>query len=336
MTDSDVKIMQGPKVVVLVYDRLSMFEFGIVTEVFGLNRSEFGNDWYQFSMCSVDGKEITGTGGMSLTVDHGLEALAEANIIVIPGWRKPYTSIPPQLKTHLVASYQRGARIVGICGGAFVLAAAGLLKGKRATTHWQFVETFIGAYPDVQLKTAPLYCADNRLYTSAGSAAGIDLCLFVVQEDYGHAIANVVAKRLVVAPIRPGGQTQDIERPILPQDKHSQLAPVLDWLRLNLATRYTIEDVARRAKMSARTFLRHFKQVTGMNYGEWMTLQRIDRAKTLLFETQLSIDTIAEACGYGSTGSFRRAFSNATKASPSIFRKMSAHSLPKSPAIIQN
>ena len=321
MADSDVKMLHGPKVVALVYDRLSMFEFGIVTEVFGLSRPEFGNDWYQFSMCSVDGKNITGTGGMSLTVDRGVEALAEADIILIPGWRKPYTSIPPHLKYQLVAAYEGGARIVGICGGAFVLAAAGLLKGRRATTHWQFVETFIGAYPDVQLETAPLYCSDNRLYTSAGSAAGIDLCLFVVQEDYGHAIANVVAKRLVVAPIRPGGQPQDIDRPILPQDKHSQLVPILDWLRLNLATRHRIEGVAMRANMSSRTFLRHFKHVTGMNYGEWMTLQRLDRAKTLLSETQLSVDTIAEACGYGSTGSFRRAFSNTTKISPSIFRK---------------
>lgn len=332
MTYSDVKVLRGPKVVALVYDRLSMFEFGIVTEVFGLDRPEFGKDWYQFSMCSVDGEKITGTGGMSLRVDRGLEALAEADIIVIPGWRKPYTSIPPKLKSQLVASYERGVRIVGICGGAFVLAAAGLLKGKRATTHWQFVETFIGAYPDVQLETAPLYCADNRLYTSAGSAAGIDLCLFVVQEDYGHAIANVVAKRLVVAPIRPGAQPQNIDRPILPQDKHSQLAPVLDWLRLNLATRHKIEDVAQKANMSARTFLRHFKQVTGMNYGEWMTLQRIDRAKTLLLETQLTVDTIAEACGYGSTGSFRRAFSNTTKVSPSLFRKQPSQSLSRLPA----
>lgn len=324
MTDNDIKILQGPRVVALVYDHLSLFEFGIVTEVFGLSRPEFGNDWYQFSICSVDERNITSTGGMSLTVTRGLEALAEADIIVIPGWRKPYTSIPQNLKAELVAAYEGGARIMGICGGAFVLAASGLLKGKRATTHWQFVETFMGAYPDVQLETAPLYCAENRLYTSAGSAAGIDLCLYVVQEDYGQAMANVVAKRLVVAPIRPGGQAQDINRPILPQDKHSQLVAILDWLRLNLATRHTLEDVALRINMSPRTLLRHFKHVTGMNYGEWMTLQRIERAKTLLSETQLSVDIIAEACGYGSTGSFRRAFSNTTKASPSIFRKQSS------------
>jgi AraC family transcriptional activator FtrA len=323
MSGNGEKILRGPKVVALVYDRLSMFEFGIVTEVFGLTRPEFGADWYQFSMCSVDGMEITGTGGMSLKVEGGMEALVEADIIVIPGWRTPYTSIPPSLKTQLTTSYNNGARIVGICGGAFVLAAAGLLSGKRATTHWQFVETFIGAYPDVRLETAPLYCADNRLYTSAGSAAGIDLCLYVVQEDYGHAIANVVAKRLVVAPVRPGAQTQDIDRAILPQDKHSQLASLLDWLRLNLATRYTIEDIAQKSNMSVRTFLRHFKQVTGMTYGQWMTLQRIDRAKTLLTETDLSVDTVAEACGYGSTGSFRRAFINEVHASPSLFRKPS-------------
>ena len=321
MANNDAKKLQGPKVVALAYDRLSLFEFGIVTEVFGLKRPEFGDDWYQFSICSVDGEKITGTGGMSLQVEQGLEALGDADIIVIPGWRSPYTSIPDHLKTELVKSIERGARIVGICGGAFVLAAAGLLGGKRATTHWQFVETFIGAYPDVHLETAPLYCADHRLYTSAGSAAGIDLCLFVVQEDYGHDVANTVAKRLVVAPVRSGAQSQEIDRAILPQDKHRKLAPLIDWLKLNLATRHTVKETSKKANMSERTFLRHFNQVTGMNYGEWMTLQRIDRAKTLLSETQLPVDTVAEACGYGSTSSFRRAFASAIHISPSKFRK---------------
>jgi len=321
MAKNDTLSLTGPKVVALIYDRLSVFEFGIVTEVFGLKRPEFGSNWYDFSVCSVDGPQLAGTGGISILVDQGIEALRAADIIIIPGWRTPYTSIPEPLKRELVEAYTRGARIVGICGGAFVLAAAGLLSGKRATTHWQFIETFVGAYPDIELDSAPLFCAEDRLYTSAGSAAGIDLCLYVVQEDYGHKIANAVARRLVVSPVRSGAQSQDVDRPILPQDKHSKFSPLVDWLKLNLATRCTVDQAAEHANMSSRTFLRHFKYVTGLPYGEWMSLQRIERAKTLLSETDFAIDTIAEACGYGSTGSFRRAFKSIVGEPPSVFRR---------------
>jgi len=321
MAEDVLPSLNGPKVVAVAYDNLSVFEFGIVTEVFGLNRPEFGPDWYDFAMCSVDGPKITGTGGVALKVNGGLELLETADIIIIPGWRAPYTSIPVTLRDHLWAAHHRGARIVGICGGSFVLASAGLLKGKPATTHWQFVETFIGTYPDVRLETAPLFCAANGLYTSAGSAAGIDLCLHIVQEDYGLDVANTVAKRLVVSGVRPGPQAQSGTRLILPQDKHSQFPVLLDWLKSNLATRLSGEDAARKAHMSTRTFLRHFKHVTGMTYGDWMMIQRMARAKTLLCETNLPIDTISEACGYGSSGSFRRAFMSAENMSPSSFRK---------------
>ncbi len=147
----------GPRVVVLTYDNLSVFEFGIVVEVFGLNRPEFGEDWYQFSICSIDGPNLTGTGGFRITIDNDLSALSSADIIVIPGWRAPYTSIPNNLSSVLRKAHERGARIVGICGGAFVLAAAGLLNGRRATTHWQFIEKFIEQYPDIRMETAPLF-----------------------------------------------------------------------------------------------------------------------------------------------------------------------------------
>lgn len=322
MTRNKALKLNGPRVVAVAYDNLSVFEFGIVTEVFGLKRPEFGADWYEFAMCSVDGPQITGTGGLSLHINNGVELLDTADVIIIPGWRAPYTSIPATLRDGLWAAHARGARIVGICGGAFVLASAGLLNGKPATTHWQFVETFIGTYPDVRLETAPLFCAANGLYTSAGSAAGIDLCLHIVQEDYGHDVANTVAKRLVVSGVRPGTQPQSAARPILPQDKHRQFPILLDWLKANLATRLSGEEAARKAQMSQRTFLRHFKHVTGMTYGDWMTVQRLARAKTLLRETNLPIDTISEACGYGSSGSFRRAFVNGENISPSGFRKV--------------
>jgi len=321
MAQNNLITLTGPRVVTLVYNNLSIFEFGIAVEVFGLNRPEFGKDWYQFSICSVDGQNLSGTGGTLLNVNKDISALQDADIIVIPGWRAPYTTIPGALKSALLKAHKRGARIVGICGGAFVLAAAGLLNGKRATTHWQFIDKFVMQYPDVRMETAPLFCAENNLYTSAGSAAGIDLCLHVVKEDYGLDKANVVAKRLVVSPIRSGEQPQAVEQPLLPQDKHLRFSALLDWLRKNIAVRCTIEQASSRVNLSPRTFLRHFKRVTGLNYGDWMALQRIERAKTLLNETSLPIETISEACGYASSGSFRRRFKEIVNCSPSVFRK---------------
>lgn len=313
--------LNGPRVVAIAYDNLSVFEFGIAVEVFGLNRPELGNSWYQFSVCTVDGQNIAGTGGVQIVIDRDLSELENADIIVIPGWRAPYTVIPDNLKTALWEAHERGVRIVGICGGAFVLAASGLLNGKRATTHWQFIDKFLKQYPDVRMETAPLFCAENKLYTSAGSAAGIDLCLHVVKEDYGLEIANVVAKRLVVSPIRSGNQPQAIEQSFLPQDKHARFSDLLDWLKINIAVRCTIDQAADKANLSPRTFLRHFKQVTGLSFGDWMALQRIERAKTLLAETRLPIETISEACGYSSSGSLRRLFNEIVACSPSTFRK---------------
>jgi len=322
LTKYDAISTVGPKVVVLAYDRLSTFEFAIAVEVFGLRRPEFGVDWYRFNTCSVDGPTLHATGGVTLVVDQGIDALDTADIIVIPGWRTPYASIPNNLKMALWRAYERAARIVGICGGAFVLAAAGLLSGRRATTHWQFVDKFIRQYPDIRMETAPLFCADDNLYTSAGSAAGIDLCLHIVQEDYGQDIANNVARRLVVPPVRPGGQTQTANRPFLPQDKHTRLAGVIEMLKADIALRYTLEDAAEKANLSPRTFLRHFKSVTGMNYGQWMAVQKVARAKTLLAETELPIEMISEACGYTSSGSLRRLFKETESVSPSTYRRL--------------
>ncbi len=321
MAQIDSQILTGPHVVAIAYDNLSIFEFGIATEVFGLKRSEFGQDWYQFSICSADDGAVSGTGGVIIQTVNDLSVLEEADIIIIPGWREPYTTVPDGMRRALVSAHKRGARIVGICGGAFVLAASGLLRGKRATTHWQFIDKFMAQYPDVRMEAAPLFCVENNLYTSAGSAAGIDLCLHIVKEDYGLAIANTVAKRLVVSPLRSGEQPQAVDRPLLPQDKHYRFSDLLDWLRINIAERCTIAQAAGKANMSPRTFLRHFKRITGQNYGDWMTLQRVERAKSLLSETGLPIETISEACGYASSGSLRRRFQEIVNCSPSVYRQ---------------
>jgi len=247
--------LTGPKVVAVVYDKLSVFEFGIAVEVFGLARPEFDANWYRFEVCSADGSNISAI-GVDLTVAAGLEALDQADIIVLPGWRAPYKDVPSNLASRLRAANQRGARIVAICGGAYVLAATGLLQGKSATTHWQFVEEFLKAFPDVDVQDAPLFCKDGNLYTSAGSAAGIDLCLEIVREDFGQRKANTVAKRLVVPAVRAGAQLQQARQPVLPQNKHHRIAAVLDTLRADLAARYKIEDAARLVGLTPRTFMK--------------------------------------------------------------------------------
>jgi AraC family transcriptional regulator, transcriptional activator FtrA len=182
MTMIDQISLNGPRVCVIAYNSLCTFEFGIAVEVFGLPRPEFGSDWYQFEVISAEGPELNVMGGVKLQIDQGLDALYMADIIVLPGWREPYVNVPERLIKGLRKAYERGARIVAICGGAYVLAATGLLKGRRATTHWRFLHHFVKEFPDVDLDNAPLFCEESRLYTSAGSAAGIDLCLHVVQQ----------------------------------------------------------------------------------------------------------------------------------------------------------
>ncbi|MEL6654174.1 MAG: helix-turn-helix domain-containing protein [Bacteroidota bacterium] len=316
---NDQKSLIGPKVVALVYDKLSTFEFGVAVEVFGLARPEFGDDWYQFSVASVDGPVVSAVGGIHVHATHGLEALTSADIIVLPGWRAPYVDVPSKLILALNEAHERGVRIVAICGGAYVLAATGLLKGRQATTHWRFIEHFVGTYPDIELNEAPLFCAEGGIYTSAGSAAGIDLCLHVVLQDYGLEKANAVARRLVVSPLRSGRQKQTINQPVLPQEKHHRFPQVLEILKADLAAGHTIKEAAALAGLSPRTFMRQFESVTGETFGKWIGLQRLDRAKSLLRETDLPIEVIADACGYASSSSLRRLF-KADGTSPSAFR----------------
>lgn len=321
MDEFDQKSLTGSRVVAVVYDQLSTFEFGIAVEVFGLPRPEFGEDWYRFQVASADGPSIAATGGFQIETGNGLEALAHADIIILPGWRAPYVDVPYGLIDALRNAHKRGVRIVAICGGAYVLAATGLLRGRRATTHWRFVDHFVRAYPDIEIDEAPLFLQEDNLYTSAGSAAGIDLCLHVVREDYGQDKTNSVARRLVVPPLRPGAQRQEIAQPVLPRDKHHRFSKVLEFLKTDMAAGHTIDEAAELAGLSPRTFMRQFEKITGSTFGKWIGLQRIERAKVLLSETDLSIELIADACGYASSSSLRRLFREAEGASPSAYRK---------------
>ena len=311
----------GPLVVVLAYDDLAMFEFGIAVEVFGLPRPEMGPSWYRFAVAAAQPGPLRGRGGLRIEVDGGLDLLTAASIVVVPGWgdggRAP---VPPPLVEALRAAHARGARVAAICGGAFVLGAAGLLAGRKATTHWQFTERFGGLHPNVCLLPDVLYVDDGEIMTSAGSAAGIDLCLHLVRRDFGPDAANRVARRLVVPPHREGGQAQLVERPVLASREGLRFGPLLDRMRSRLADRQPLARLAAEAGMGTRTFLRRFKAATGLSPTEWLTLERLAHARDLLEGTSESVERIALACGFGSGATMRHHFRSRLGMSAGAYR----------------
>ena len=250
------------RVAAVVYDNLCVFEFGILVEMFGLPRPELPVEWYRFGLCSLDPGPLAATAGVRIEARHGLSGLRTADTIAIPGWRDVDEIPPAPLLRALRRAHDRGARIVALCSGAFVLAAAGLLDGRRATTHWRYAEAFRSRYPLVRFESNVLYVDEDRVLTSAGSAAGIDLCLHVVRRDYGAEIANLVARRLVVPPHRDGGQAQYVPEPVSMRAPGG-LARVQEWALARLDRPLALEDLAREGNMSVRTLARRFEQETG-------------------------------------------------------------------------
>lgn len=307
-------------VVSFAYDGLCTFEFGTVVEVFGLPRPEMGPDWYQFSVCALDNRPLNAIGGFRMLVDGGLELFEKADTIIIPGWQEGYQPVPSPLIAALQKAHARGVRIMSICSGVFVLAAAGLLKGKRATTHWRHVDALKVRYPDIIVDPNVLYVDDGQVLTSAGSAAGIDLCLHVVRRDYGADIANKVARRLVVPPLREGGQAQFIDRPVPTVREGARLGTVLERMRGSLHEEHTISSLAKASGMSVRTFLRRFKSATGTTPGEWLIAERLVRAREILETTRLSMEDVASESGFGSPATLRHHFRERLGTSPAAYR----------------
>ncbi len=310
----------NPLVVALAYDGLCAFEFSCAAEVFGLSRPEYGSRWYRFETCSASGRKIAGQYGMNMSVDGGLDRLAMAGTVIVPGWQGIDVPVPERTLDALRKAHARGARLMSICSGSFVLAATGLLDGKRATTHWRYADALQRRYPRVQVDADVLYIDEGNLLTSAGSAAGLDLCLHLVRRDYGPVIANQVARRLVIAPHREGGQAQFIEAPVASTGRNS-LSSLLDTLSRRLDEPLRIADLAQWAAMSERTFLRRFQAATGVTPAEWMTRMRLDRARGLLESTGLSIEQIAGQTGLGSATTMRHHFRNRVGLSPAEYRK---------------
>ena len=312
--------LSGPLVVALIYDGLCTFEFGIVAEVFGLARPEMGPGWYRFASCAIEAGPLRAHGGFAILPDGGADLIDRADLIVVPGWKGADVEAPADLVAQLRAAHARGARLASICSGAFVLAATGLLDGQTATTHWRYAEAMRRRFPRVRVDEASLYRGANGLFTSAGSAAGLDLLLDIVRQDFGAPAANSVARRLVMPAHRDGGQAQFLERPVALR-RESQIAPLLERVRLALGRRWTLADLAREARMSARTFQRRFFEATGAAPGEWLIAERVEAAKQLLCATSRPMEEVAAAVGLGGAPALRHHFRRRVQLSPAEYRK---------------
>ncbi|HEX6870365.1 MAG TPA: transcriptional regulator FtrA [Micromonosporaceae bacterium] len=306
---------------VLAYPGMSVFETGIVTEVFGLPRPEFEVDWYELTVCAPRPGPIPVLGGATLQTPHGLDVLAAARTVIVPGVSDVTEAVAPEVVAALRLAYRRGARIMSICSGAFALASAGLLDGRRATTHWRYAELLARQFPSVTVDANVLYLDDGQVLTSAGSAAGLDLCLHVVRQDYGAAIANAVARRLVVAPHRDGGQAQFIEAPLPEHPADDRIARSLVWAQEHLGQPLTVATLARQAHMSSRTYLRQFARATGTSPIRWLIGQRIQASLVLLETTGMSIDQVAAAVGFDTAVTFRHHFGRTMHTSPAVYRR---------------
>lgn len=304
----------------LAYDGLCTFEFGIAIEAFGLERPELDIPWYDFQIVTADQSPLRAIGGFTLEVANSLNFLQKADTIILPGWKGFNVPVPEKIINAIKKAHKRGCRLVSICSGVFVLAATGLLDGKSATTHWRYTDSLARQFPAINVKPDVLYVeTGDNIFTSAGSAAGLDLCLHIIRLDHGPEIANAVARRFVLQTHREGGQAQFIKQPV--SETHNNLAPLLEKLSNRLAEPFTVPKIAAMANMSPRTLIRHFKKTTGQPPQIWLTSQRIKQACNLLETSPANIDSIAITCGFNTPETFRHHFRKQIGISPSQYRK---------------
>lgn len=312
----------GGPLVILAYRDLHVFEYSIAVEVFALQRPNLGVDWYEVDIVAAESGRMCGIGGVEIRPTAPFAAIERAQTIIAPGWVAMDRPLPARLKRALLAAHARGARLLSICSGAYVLAECGLLDGRRATTHWLYGAQFRERFPSVSFEEDVLYVDEGQIITSAGSAAGIDACLHLVRRDFGAQVANKVARRMVCAPHREGGQAQYVETPVpdSAKSRHSVFDRALLETRQRLHEVSSVAELARRALMSERSFTRRFQQTMGTSPGAWLMRERIARARELLESTQLSIDEVSSRCGYESTETFRVAFKRIAGVAPGAYR----------------
>ncbi|MFG2367441.1 GlxA family transcriptional regulator [Streptomyces mirabilis] len=310
------RVERVERVVVLALDGVYPFELGIPSRIFGA-----ADGRYEVLTCSVDGRPVRCNADFSVTVEHGPEVLGTADTVVIPAMDPAaVTAELPAEVTAALALIRPGTRIVSICTGAFVLAAAGLLEGRRATTHWQLADEFRRLFPRVSLDADVLFVDDGTILTSAGAASGVDVCLHILRNDHGSELANKVARRCVVPPWRDGGQAQYIEQPV-PDMAATSTAATRGWALARLGDQLTLADLAGHARMSLRTFARRFNDEVGMSPGRWLIQQRVVRARHLLESSDLSVDQIAGEVGFATGTSLRQHLHAAIGVSPGAYRR---------------
>ncbi len=306
---------------VLAFDGMAPFELGCVVEIFGLPRPELGVPWYDLKVCAETSEPMRAVGGFTVRAAHGLDVLASADTVIVPGVPDVRGRVSDELVLALRLAYERGARMVSICSGAFALAAAGLLDGREATTHWKYAELLQRRFPEVRVNPSVLYVDGGDVLTSAGSAAGLDLLVHLVRRDHGPGVANVVARRLVVAPHREGGQAQFIEAAVRPVEDDDAVSRAMEWALGHLAEPITVADLARVAHLAERTFVRHFRRRTGTSPLRWVISQRVAASLPMLEGTAAPVEEIGAAVGFDSPVTFRHHFTRAMRTSPSAYRR---------------
>jgi transcriptional regulator GlxA family with amidase domain len=308
-------------VAALVNDGVGAFGLGIVSEVFGFDRSSRGLPGFDFAVVAeVPGPLRTDT-GLAILVEHGIERLATADLILVSGWDDCSSEPSETLLTAIRHAYARGATIASLCTGAYVLAASGLLDGRRATTHWRHAEELAERFPLVSFEPEVLYIDEGRLVTGAGSAAGVDLSLHLIRREYGAAVATAIARDMVVPPHRDGGQAQYVTAPVPDDCSDGRLTGVIAWARGNLDQPLSVEVLAARALMSPRSFARHFKAATGATPHSWLLAQRLVRAEELLETGSLPIEDVARMSGFGTAAALREQFVRRRGVPPRDYRR---------------
>jgi AraC family transcriptional activator FtrA len=310
------------RVTALVHDGVAPFELGVAAEVFALPRPELEVDWwYEFSVCAERPGVLPAVGGFGLAVENDLGELTRADTIILTGAPDIHGDPSDELLHALLAAHDRGARLVSICSGAFVLAATGLLDGRRAATHWRYAPLLARRYPRVNVAADVLYVDGDDVLSSAGTAAGIDLCLHLVRRDHGADVANRVARRMVVAAHRDGGQAQFVDLPVPARPADDPVAAAMDWALGRLPERVSVVDMARRANLSPRQFGRRFRGATGASPGAWLLRRRLDAALPLLESSAEPVEQIGARVGFPSPAAFRRHFARAFGVPPSRWRR---------------
>jgi len=306
---------------VVAFDRICPFHLSLPCAVFE-DRHESGLPPFRLRVCAAEPGPLRTTAGFTLRTPYGLRSLADAATIIVPSWRDPAERPPEALLTALRRAHARGARIVGLCLGAFVLAEAGLLDGRPATTHWQFADLFRQRFPLAKLDPDVLYVDDGDIVTSAGTAAGLDCCLHLLRSRWGAAAANAVARSMVVQPHRQGGQSQYIEQPVRALPAMDPFSETLQWAAAHLELPHSLDTLADRARMSRRTFTRRFRRETGSTVWAWLLQRRLAFAQGLLETTAHPVDTVAALAGFGSAVALRQRFRANLHTSPTGYRKV--------------